>query len=259
MRQPQTQPTATIQVVPSTPTAPAPTPGPTLPPVTTPEPGEPSVRFNLASNWGQVFVGDTMEYEIALQNAGIDAGGSSPLMGTPRRVKQEALESVPVLKDVVIVDELDPAFEIIEATSAGMAVTTDGQKVEATRPTLAGGELVTVRIKVRARSVAVSGVVLNQATLRHADTADAIFSNVVAVTIVLKDAPTATPAPTEPPTATPAPSVMISGGTPAATPEELSNADLPHTSGGIPLSGFVLLGLTMLLHSVRAHRARSRI
>jgi hypothetical protein len=180
-------------------------------------------------------------------------------MGTPRRVKQEAMESVPTLNDVLITDELDPAFELIEATSAGMAVKTDGQKVEATRPTLAGGELVTVKIKVRARTVAVSGTVLNQASLRHAATSDTIFSNVVAVKIVTKDAPTATAAPTAPATAAPAPTLAAAGGPPATPPVEITNTDLPHTSGGVPISGFVLLGMTMLLHSVRAHRARSRI
>ena len=34
---------------------------------------------------------------------------------------------------------------------------------------------------------------------------------------------------------------------------------LPNTSTGVPLSGFVLLGLTLLLRTVRLHRAQTRI
>jgi len=36
-------------------------------------------------------------------------------------------------------------------------------------------------------------------------------------------------------------------------------APLPATSQGIPISGILLLGLTLLLRTVRIHRAQSRI
>jgi hypothetical protein len=36
-------------------------------------------------------------------------------------------------------------------------------------------------------------------------------------------------------------------------------APLPATSQGIPISGILLLGLTLLLRTVRLHRAQSRI
>jgi hypothetical protein len=150
------------------------------------------------------------------------------------------MQDIAPINDVVISDELNPLLEIVEATANGMKVTTDGQKVEAKRATLAGGELVTVKIKVRARAIDVSGkMVLNQASLTYKDEADRLFSNIVAVKIVTKDAPTATPAPTAVPTAT-TPPVEAK----AATTE---------------LGGVMLLGFTMLLRSVRLRRARTRI
>lgn len=217
------------------------------------------MRFNLNSDWGQVFVGDTFEFVVTLQNAGADAGGSLPISPNSRRTKLNAPENAPPVKDVVITDELNPVFEIIEASGTGLSVKTDGQKVEATRATLAGGELVTLRIKVRAKPVDVNGKsVLNQASLRYTGTNNTIFSNVVAVKIMERVAPTATPVPTDvPPTATPEP-IAPAGGTPPAVTPDLGN-ELPETSDGTPVAGFVLLGLTLLLHSIRAHRARVRI
>ncbi len=240
--------------------APTPTPAPTLPPVTTPEPEKPSLRFNLASDWGQVFVGDTLEFVVTLQNAGSDVGGSSPMMPQSRPVKLEALLDAPPIHDVVITDELDPHFEIIEATANGLAVTTDGQKVEATRGTLAGGETVTLTIKVRARDVEPSGLtVTNQARLTYRDESQPIFSNIVDVTIMPKALPTATPAPTAMPTPTTEPILQAAGAAPVIAPPEELGESLPQTSGGAPIAGVVLLGLTLLLRSVRVHRARVRI
>jgi len=61
---------------------------------------------------------------------------------------------------------------------------------------------------------------------------------------------------------------------PSATPTFVASADsqpasagaaapaaapLPATSQGIPISGILLLGLTLLLRTVRIHRAQSRI
>ncbi|HEY0734876.1 MAG TPA: hypothetical protein VGD69_08195, partial [Herpetosiphonaceae bacterium] len=245
--------------------APAPTFGPTLPPVTTPAAGQPSIRFNLKSDWGQVFVGDTFEYVITLQNVGQEAGGSSPMMSQSRSgSKVEAMRNIAPLNNVVISDDINAAFEIVDATGDGLTVKTTGQKVEATRAVLAGGEEVKVTIKVRARPSNVLPVTIsNQATLLYTGLPINVFSNIVDITVAAKNAPTATAAPTNVPTNTPAIGTNAAGGTPPevpqpAPPEELGT-DLPNTSGGIPLYGFVLLGLTLLLHSIRAHRSRVRI
>jgi hypothetical protein len=131
------QPTARPQGPTNTP-APTATPGPTLPPVTTPAPGQPSIRFNLKSDWGQVFVGDTFEYVITLQNVGQEAGGSSPMMSQSRSSsKVEAMRNIAPLNNVVISDDINAAFEIVDATGDGLTVKTTGQKVEATRAVLA--------------------------------------------------------------------------------------------------------------------------
>lgn len=228
-------------------------------PVTTPMPNRPSLRFNLSSDWGQVFVGDTFEYVITLQNVGRAAGGTSPFSPRERKQSLEKMLDVPAVSDVVISDELNPFLEIVEVSSQGLKVTSKDQKVEAVRATLAGGETVTVKLKVRARAVDVSGkMILNQATLSYKDAEETFFSNVVAVKVVMKNVPTPTAAPTTAPTATPEPAVKAE-----AAPNTLEpfgeKAELPHTSGGAPVYGVVLLGLTMLLHSIRVHRARVRI
>jgi hypothetical protein len=264
------QPTATAgrsqtqQRGPTATAAPTATPGPTLPPVTTPEPGKPSIRFNLKSDWGQVFVGDTFEYVVTLQNVGKEAGGSSPLMSSGGRNKVEAMRNIQPLQNVVIGDDINPAFEVLEASGTGLTVKTNGQKVEATRATLAGGEEVKLRIKVRARSRDVLPVTIsNQATLLYTGLSHNVFSNIVDIVVAAKNAPTATVAPTDVPTVAPTDAPKAAGAVPgdvppAAKPEELGK-DLPQTSGGVPLFGFVLLGLTLLIHSLRAHRSRVRI
>ncbi len=234
-------------------------------PVATPKPNQPSMRFNLHSDWGQVFVGDTFEYVITLQNVGAGAGGSSPFSQRLRKQSMEKMLNIAPVNDVVITDDLNPLFEVVEATASGMQVTTDGQKVAATRSTLAGGETVTLKIKVRARAVDVSGkMILNQASLSYKDAAETLFSNIVAVKVVLKQAPTATPQPTVAPTATSGPVANTADSPPVLTElgepaNPVAQADLPHTSGGAPMLGVVLLGLTMLLHSIRVHRSRIRI
>jgi len=45
----------------------------------------------------------------------------------------------------------------------------------------------------------------------------------------------------------------------AAGGATVAAAPLPATSQGIPISGILLLGLTLLLRTVRIHRAQSRI
>lgn len=231
-------------------------------PVTTPEPGKPSARFNLGTDWGQVFVGDEFEFVVTLQNAGDDVGGSWPTRRAERRTKLNAPENLPPMTNVVIADELDPAFEVLEATGNGLTIKSVGQRVEATRATLASGEIVTLRIKVRAISGEPGGKkVANQASLTYAEHQDQQFSNTVTVEIMTREQPTATPAPTDVATATPdaSPAPAAAGGEPQIAPPEALGSDLPHTSGGLPISGFVLLGLTLLLHSIRAHRERVRI
>jgi hypothetical protein len=43
------------------------------------------------------------------------------------------------------------------------------------------------------------------------------------------------------------------GGTPSST------APLPNTSSGMPIFGFALLGMTLMVRTVRLHRVQSRI
>jgi glycine/D-amino acid oxidase-like deaminating enzyme len=186
------------------------------------------------------------------------------MLSQSRRSKVEAMRNIQPLNNVVITDDINPAFEVLEASGNGLTVKTNGQKVEATRAVLAGGEEVKVTIKVRARPSDVLPVTIsNQATLLYTGLPLNVFSNIVDITVAAKNAPTATAAPTRVPTNTPLAGPGSAGGTPPdvpqpAKPEDLGK-NLPQTSGGVPLFGFVLLGLTLLLHSIRVHRSRVRI
>jgi hypothetical protein len=79
----------------------------------------------------------------------------------------------------------------------------------------------------------------------------------VSITLV----PSATPSvvPTAVPSPTPTSQVVSSQSQPAAGGAGGAPAPLPATSQGIPISGILLLGLTLLLRTVRIHRAQSRI
>lgn len=231
-----------------------------MPPVTTPEAERPSLRFNLSSDWGQVFVGDTVTFVVTLQNAGNEAGGSSPLRARARAAKLEALQAAPPVHDVLITQQLNPNFELLEASGPGLSVTTDGQKIEARRDMLAGGETVELMIKARARDIGAAPLTtVNQAQLIYRDAEHPLFSNVVDVVIMPKALPTATPVLPAPPTSTTEPLMTAAGAAPVITPPQELGESLPQTSGGTPLAGVVLLGLTLLLHSIRVHRARVRI
>jgi hypothetical protein len=165
------------------------------------------------------------------------------------------------LADVVLVDELNDSLELLGAQSTGMDVSRDGQKIKATRQHMAPGESAQVVLSVRVRQETSLETIRNQASLRYAGLAEPIFSIVVEVKVVRTAAPTA--APEETPqlaaTAVAAPAGKGADAPPQSEPADLG-AQLPNTSGGsLPLSGILLLGLTLLIRSVRTHRARVRI
>ena len=258
-----TEPTAPAPTATTEPTTPAPTAttAPTLAPVTTPEAAgvaanSVSIRFNKQSDWGQVTAGETVVYTITLQHAAQAAGGSSPLL--PREHAQAqlgALQSSTPITDVLIVDELNDSLEPLAARGVGLDVQRDGQRVQATRARMDAGETAQLVIEARVRADTTLATIQNQASLRYAGLADAINSNVAEVTIAAPAQPTATAAPEVPTAAPTAQPAGVASGEPADL-----GAALPDTSGGgLPLGGTLLLGLTLMLRSVRTHRARVRI
>ena len=81
----------------------------------------------------------------------------------------------------------------------------------------------------------------------------------VSITLVPSDTPSAVP--TAVPSATSTP-LVVSSQSQSQNPAGgavVAAAPLPATSQGIPISGILLLGLTLLLRTVRIHRAQSRI
>lgn len=245
-------------------TAPTATPAPTLAPVTTPikaDAAERSVsaRFNLQSDWGQAAIGETVVYTVTLQNAGLAAGGSAPIIAKTMAKPASPPQGLP-MTDIVIGDDLNEYLEPIEVRGIGLTASWDGQRIEATRAKLNSGETVQLVIAARVRHDATLDTIQNQASLRYTGRDAAIFSNLVEVKVVRKDA---APSTTETAQAA-APSTRGPAGKAAETTKKAAPAELgtqlPHTSGGsLPLSGILLLGLTLLIRSVRTHRARVRI
>jgi hypothetical protein len=138
------------------------------------------------------------------------------------------------------------------------------------------GVEIAVRTKVK-DGVQVGTRIVSQAEATFDGLSLPLHSNVVTVLIVGTElgpalpliqggTPSATPSPSAtttavPPTATPtnAPTATAAATATPASPAGVSTAPLPATSQGIPISGFLLFGLTLLLRTVRLHRAQSRI
>jgi len=169
----------------------------------------------------------------------------------------------------------------------------DGNRVSLGVAELPAGQGFEVIVQTRIKPTVPAGTrIVAQAELTFAGLVIPLYSNIVTVDVVnaaqaqvlptntatvaptATTAPTATPTvttePTQPP-ATEAPTVVVEAAQPVAvapttTPGAAGSATgaapaapLPATSTGVPLTGFALLGATLLARTWRLHRARSRI
>jgi hypothetical protein len=231
-----------------------------------------SVFLRLASDWGSAFPGQEVNFVIAVRNTA--ASGD--------------------LRDVRVSSTLPANLELLGATSDRFGdPQRDGSQVTLNIPTLGPGQGVEISIRTRIRvSVEPGTRIVSQAELSYAGLNVPAYSNIVTVLVVGQTPgssqqvqatlpPTATSTPL-PPTATPTPTATS---TPTATPTNTpvpaaqapaSNApesapaapaasapaassQLPNTSSGVPIFGIVLLGMTLMVRTVRLHRAQSRI
>ncbi len=228
----------------------------------------------MASNWGSAFPGDAVTYVIAVRNTHpTDALRDLTLRSVlPANLEITTLSSGPI-------DRNTPG-----AFTPGDPSRTDN-RVALGIAELPAGQGFEVIIQTRIKPDVPAGTrIVAQAELTFAGLAIPLYSNIVTVEVVnaaqaqVLPTDTATATPTEAPTATPtpvpateAPTEIVEAAQPAVIApvvaptiasgeaRPVTTAPLPATSTGVPLTGFVLLGATLLARTWRLHRARSRI
>jgi hypothetical protein len=244
------------------------TPIPVTPSLAPPEPG---LFFRMQSDWGSAFPKQDVNYVIAAQN--------TRASGDMRDLRISA--AMPANLEVLSASAsygTDPRFTNVDPAVAGNNVSL---KLDTLKP----GEQVIIAIKTRVKAGVAAGTqIISQAELTFTGIALPAHSNIVTVLIVgtaptqvaLAQATTtvtptltatmaATPSATATATMTPQPSPTGTPPPPVASPANAAGAapptraPLPETSTGVPIFGFVLLGMTMMLRTVRVHRAQSRI
>jgi hypothetical protein len=234
-------------------------------------PLEPGLFFRMQSDWGSAFPKQEVNYVIAAQH-------------TRDMRNLQIVSTLPA--NLVVVGASasygrDPNLKHVDPIVAG-------NQVSLKLDSLRAGEQVFVTIKTRVQDGVDAGTrIISQAQLTYTGISSAAFSNIVTVLVVgaaptqvtavqqatiaataaaqaatasatasatMTAVATATETPQPSPADTPAPSPTATAGT-----QPPSSAPLPDTSTGVPISGFALLGLTLMLRTVRVHRAQSRI
>jgi len=215
----------------------------------------------MASDWGSAFVGQEINYVIAVRNTRTSGA----------------------MNNLVITSALPENLTILEAKSARGDPKVAGNQVTFGLDALQPGEGVEIAIRVKIKdTVAVGTRIVAQAELTYtgltlparsnlvtvlivgnalgpaapaaqASTATATATRTAGATATATTAPSATPPPTNTPSATAVPP------TPTAVGPAGGTTPLPNTSSGVPIFGFALLGMTLMVRTVRLHRAQSRI
>ncbi len=257
-----------VDVVPSTTLVPTAT--------ATTQPAE-EVFFRLSSDWGSAYPGQQVNFTLVLRNS--------------RAVASDGSNN---LNNVSLRSMLPNNIEVLGANvDRGADPAVAGNEVLYTINQLAPGEGIELTITTRIKPDVSSGTLLVvQGNLEHDGTTLPVFSNIASLIVVgsnpvqatstatrtatspVEVSPTVSPtatsssaggilggAPDEPPTASPTDAATSepAGGETTAPPITSETAPLPETSGGVPLSGVLLLGTTLFLRTWRLHRARERI
>jgi hypothetical protein len=238
-------------------TSAAPAASPTAVPTATPV--DTGTFFRMASDWGSAFTGQEVNYVIAFRNT---------------RTSGE-------LTNLVITSALPEYLTVLERKSDRGDPQAQGNQITLRLPSLAAGQGVEIAVRTKIKDdVQVGTRIVAQAQASYDGLALPLNSNLVKVLIVGSEfgpalpaqaqataapsattAPTATtaPSPTSAPTATNAPAATIAPTRAPAGGTDMSKAPLPETSSGVPIFGFALFGFTLLLRTVRLHRAQTRI
>jgi hypothetical protein len=239
-------------------------------PVTPSLAAEPGLYFRMQSDWGSRFPQGEINFVIAAQNTRASGAMSKVRITTSMPANLEVLGASASYG-------VDPNLRSVPVTASGNDVSLD---LDALRPS----EQVIIAIKTRVKAnVAVGARIISQAQLTFTGIRAPAFTNIVTVLVVgaaptravaQQPSATATSAATASATAsTSATAGASASATPAAsptgsaapvptiapTPPPRAAAPLPDTSTGVPIFGFALLGMTLMLRTFRVHRAQSRI
>jgi hypothetical protein len=235
------------------------------------------VSVRLGSDWGSAFPGQEVQYTFVIRNN--------------RPVTDDDANTV---RDLELSSRFPSNLEVNGARAdRGSDPNVTGNDLTYTLDELAPGEVVEVTVNTTIRrGIATGTILVAQGQLDFAGLDIPLNSNIVTVLIVDRDlrvtvTPTSTPdaSPTidtgaagqsvaGSPTATSTAATQVAGvaQTPRALPQQTEEAiagevpppadgtaPLPPTSTGVPLLGILMLGMTMLIRTVRLHRARERI
>jgi hypothetical protein len=239
--------------------------------VPTPDAG---VFFSMGSDWGSAFTNQEINYDILFQNtreSGV-INNLSIISALPDNL-QFVSASAGYGPDLSTLTSIDPKVL--------------GSEISLTLNELNRGQWLKISIKTKVKDLVATGArIVSQAEATFDGLALPVRTKPVYVLIVGSElgpsvplSQAAAPSATPPPSATPLPSTtpsVVPTAVPSATSTPLAvssqsqpqntaggavvaAAPLPATSQGIPISGVLLLGLTLLLRTVRIHRAQSRI
>ncbi len=180
--------------------------------------------------------------------------------------------NAPALRNVVVTDLLPANLEVagtIKVSDQNARVEQQGNQITVRVSTLPAGQTLTIMIPVRIKTnVDANTLIVNQGQLLYEGITDPMYSNVASVLVVGEAPPlTATSLALGTPAATANPASVTPGDT---TPGAIATPDVtgtstdvgtqnPATSTGIPLLGFVLFGLTLLVHNIRLRRELTHI
>ncbi len=225
----------------------------------------------MGSDWGSAFTGQEINYDIVFQN-------------TRESGVINNLSIISALPDNLLYVGASAGYGSDLNTLTSVDPKVLGSEISLKLNELNRGWFVKISIKTKVKDLVATGArIVSQAEATFDGLALPVRTKPVYVLIVGSDlgpslpliqggTPSATaPGATALPSATPstAPTAV-----PSATPTFVAAADsqpasagaatsaaapLPATSQGIPISGILLFGLTLLLRTVRIHRAQSRI
>ncbi|NNJ10717.1 hypothetical protein EKD04_010285 [Chloroflexales bacterium ZM16-3] len=224
--------------------------------------------FRIGSDWGSAYPGQEVNFTLVIRNTrAADSNGANNL------------------RNVSLLSVLPNNLQVLGAKADRSAdPTVAGNEVRYVIDQLAPGEGAEVTISSKIKGDVNAGTLLvAQGQLQYEGVSSPIFSNIVSVLVVGaaqgQPTTTATATATPSPVATATATSTVSGGllgsaqdptptlTPTIAPTDVAGAaaptqaqvPLPETSGGVPVSGVLLMGMTLLLRTWRLHRARERI
>jgi uncharacterized repeat protein (TIGR01451 family) len=228
----------------------------------------------MNSDWGSAFAGQEVIYAIAVRNTRAAGAMRNVQITSDFPANLEVLEDSSDRGDPMVagnlvtlrLDALQPneGVEIVIKTRIKEGVANGTRIISQAELTFEGltlpahSNIVTVLVVAPAQIQAQTQVAVGPG-LQATAAVTATATTTAAPTQTSTTAPT-TAAPTQ--TSTTAPSATAARPTVTAVagaPTRPGSPALPSTSTGVPIFGFALLGMTLMVRTVRVHRAQSRI